>query len=196
MPREINGQLLIRLVCPICNKTKEMYIDTDKVKGSGKGLTTISISKGLVCEHSFRVFIDHNGEIRGYEKPDFELCIDVENEKDDEDKYLGDETTLEVIRSIFGDEILYKCIRTMIRGKKVFCISDNEYVQAHFGHLMENLFKEHTPIIEVSSLEDYNSRLRKIVFASKYSEAFVFNADLPKIIKQPYKPGYKDSNYK
>ncbi len=41
-------------------------------------LTTISLPKGLVCDHHFQAFIDKNFAVRGYQKVDFEF----ENKED------------------------------------------------------------------------------------------------------------------
>ncbi|MFX1307967.1 MAG: hypothetical protein ACFFDG_14260, partial [Promethearchaeota archaeon] len=34
---------------------------------------TMSIAKGLVCEHQFQAFVDKNFQVRGYQRVDFEL---------------------------------------------------------------------------------------------------------------------------
>ncbi len=42
-----------------------------------KQLTTISLPKGLVCDHHFQAFIDKNFVVRGYQKVDFEFAYDI-----------------------------------------------------------------------------------------------------------------------
>ena len=42
-------------------------------------LLTISIPKGMICEHHFQVFVDKNYNIRGYQKVDIELKNSVIN---------------------------------------------------------------------------------------------------------------------
>ncbi|MCJ7651702.1 MAG: hypothetical protein MUP85_24110, partial [Candidatus Lokiarchaeota archaeon] len=44
-------------------------------------LTTVSIPKGLVCEHHFQAFVDKNFVIRGYQKVDFEIAYDIYDKK-------------------------------------------------------------------------------------------------------------------
>jgi hypothetical protein len=40
-------------------------------------LTTISLPKGLVCDHHFQAFVDKNFVVRGYQKVDFEFAYDI-----------------------------------------------------------------------------------------------------------------------
>ena len=61
----------IKVSCPICNSRKEIDIPLEIIKES-KHLTTVSISKGMICEHHFQLFIDKNFAIRGYQKVDFQ----------------------------------------------------------------------------------------------------------------------------
>ncbi|MFO7795053.1 MAG: hypothetical protein ACQERB_03645 [Promethearchaeati archaeon] len=59
-------------VCPICKKKKEVVLPKNAINQT-KGLSTLSIHKELVCEHTFQAYIDKNYKIRGYQKVDFEL---------------------------------------------------------------------------------------------------------------------------
>ncbi|MFX1279236.1 MAG: hypothetical protein ACFFA3_07450 [Promethearchaeota archaeon] len=63
----------IRVVCPTCNKSKELKIPS-KIINQSKQLTTVSIPSGAVCEHSFQSFVDKNFKVRGYQKVDFEFA--------------------------------------------------------------------------------------------------------------------------
>ena len=62
----------IIFTCPIC-KTKKGLNFPKSVVAQAKGLTTMSIAKGLVCEHQFQAFVDKNFAVRGYQKVDFEF---------------------------------------------------------------------------------------------------------------------------
>ena len=48
---------------------------------TAKNINTISIPKGLICEHHFQAFIDKNLKVRGYQKVDFEIALDFLREK-------------------------------------------------------------------------------------------------------------------
>ncbi len=60
------------MVCPECSNKEILQIPRQIINQS-KQLTTVSIPKGIVCEHSFQAFVDKNFKVRGYQKVDFEL---------------------------------------------------------------------------------------------------------------------------
>jgi len=67
---ETYKEVLVR--CPICDIKKNLNMPY-KIINQSKQLTTVSIPKGLVCEHSFQAFLDKNFKVRGYQKVDFEF---------------------------------------------------------------------------------------------------------------------------
>lgn len=69
LPRIVQS---INVSCPICNARKQIDIPLEIINES-KHLTTVSISKGMICEHHFQLFIDKNFAIRGYQKVDFQV---------------------------------------------------------------------------------------------------------------------------
>ncbi|MHA2401152.1 MAG: hypothetical protein ACXADU_19985 [Promethearchaeota archaeon] len=71
----------IIFTCPICKNKKGLNFPKSVV-AQAKGLTTMSIAKGLVCEHQFQAFVDKNFAVRGYQKVDFELNP-IKNERED-----------------------------------------------------------------------------------------------------------------
>ena len=62
----------VQIVCPICKTEKQLNIP-ETILNQAKPLTTISIQKGLLCNHHFQAFIDKNFKVRGYQKIDFEV---------------------------------------------------------------------------------------------------------------------------
>ncbi|MFX0080514.1 MAG: hypothetical protein ACFE94_02065 [Candidatus Hodarchaeota archaeon] len=71
----------IRFVCPVCKSEKVLYFPKSVITQS-KGLSTMSIASGLVCEHQFQAFVDKNYVVRGYQRVDFEFeKIKVEERK-------------------------------------------------------------------------------------------------------------------
>jgi hypothetical protein len=73
---ELNEYSEVNVACPVC-KTKKILKFPKTVINDAKQLTTISIPKGLVCDHHFQAFIDKNFAVRGYQKVDFEFAYDV-----------------------------------------------------------------------------------------------------------------------
>lgn len=72
----------IKFVCPIC-KTKKSLEFPKSIVNKNSGLSTISIHRGLVCNHAFQAFIDKNYMIRGYQKVDFELKSESEKSQNE-----------------------------------------------------------------------------------------------------------------
>ena len=68
----IDNFVKVIFICPICKKKKEVVVPKNAINQT-KGLSTLSVHKGLVCEHTFQAYIDKNYKIRGYQKVDFEL---------------------------------------------------------------------------------------------------------------------------
>ncbi|MFX1487749.1 MAG: hypothetical protein ACFFBI_01275 [Promethearchaeota archaeon] len=62
----------IRFVCPVCKSAKTLRFPQSVIV-KAEGLTTMSIAKGLVCDHQFQAFVDKNFAVRGYQKVDFEF---------------------------------------------------------------------------------------------------------------------------
>jgi hypothetical protein len=62
----------IQFICPVCKSEKVLDFPKSVITNA-KGLTTMSIAKGLVCEHQFQAFVDKNYMVRGYQRVDFEF---------------------------------------------------------------------------------------------------------------------------
>lgn len=62
----------VEFICPVC-KSKKLLDIPKSVIAEAKQLTTMSIAKGLVCDHQFQAFVDKNCAVRGYQRVDFEF---------------------------------------------------------------------------------------------------------------------------
>ncbi|MFX1443000.1 MAG: hypothetical protein ACFFHV_06260 [Promethearchaeota archaeon] len=62
----------VQIICPICKSEKLLDIP-ESIINQAKQLTTVSIQKGMLCNHHFQAFIDKNFKVRGYQKIDFEV---------------------------------------------------------------------------------------------------------------------------
>lgn len=65
----------LKLVCPSCKSQKDLKLPESILNQSGN-LTTISVPKGLVCDHHFQAFVDKQFKVRGYQRVDFEIKQD------------------------------------------------------------------------------------------------------------------------
>ena len=82
---DLNEYTPITFICPVCKTRKELKIP-NAIINKARQLTTVSIPKGLVCEHHFQAFVDKNFVIRGYQKVDFEIAYDLYNKKNKKKK--------------------------------------------------------------------------------------------------------------
>jgi len=64
----------VQIICPICKSEKQLDIP-ESIINQAKQLTTVSIQKGMLCNHHFQAFIDKNFKVRGYQKIDFEVSL-------------------------------------------------------------------------------------------------------------------------
>ena len=69
---ELNEYYDVKINCPVCKSYKVLKFPKSVISKS-RHLTTISLPKGLVCEHHFQAFLDKNFAVRGYQKVDFEF---------------------------------------------------------------------------------------------------------------------------
>ena len=74
---ELNEYSEVKIDCPICKSSKVMKFPKSVIN-KARHLTTISLPKGLICDHHFQAFLDKNFAVRGYQKVDFEF----ENKED------------------------------------------------------------------------------------------------------------------
>jgi len=62
----------IHFQCPVCSQSASLDIDKEIFEQSDS-LTTVSVPRGIICEHAFHAFVDKNYQIRGYQRVDFEF---------------------------------------------------------------------------------------------------------------------------
>ena len=69
---ELNEYSKVKIICPVCKARKEVKFPKSVINEEGN-ITTISLPKGLLCDHHFQAFVDKNFVVRGYQKVDFEF---------------------------------------------------------------------------------------------------------------------------
>ena len=106
----------IRVVCPTCNKRKELKIP-GKIINQSKQLTTVSIPSGAVCVHSFQSFVDKNFKVRGYQKVDFEFAHMEFYEGGGESSEIAVEDTALTSTPLFQD--IVKILRSFVDDKEI-----------------------------------------------------------------------------
>jgi hypothetical protein len=187
MQRELSPEekKKIQVVCPVCSSSDYIFIPAMAIAGTGKGLTSIFCPVDTICEHSFQIFVDNNGIVRGYETSDYELTFAPVEKAVEEKLEIGDKGIIQIIRTVFSDEIFFKCLRSAFNNDEIYCITEQEYLHDNLRPFFQKLFGIYCPELTVCSMREYNRTVRKTVYSSKHKSALLFNADLTAIIKQP-----------
>ncbi|MFW9959015.1 MAG: hypothetical protein ACFFCT_13170 [Candidatus Odinarchaeota archaeon] len=189
----------LRITCPdpTCKKMKEISVPQTTLMETGSGIVTISISKDYICNHSFQVFVDQQGRIRGYKKPDFELTFDIE---DDIDKietdvtHEEDDRVLSGVRVVMGEELLLKTMRAALCGLPIYAITDIPSIRAIMGKF-RNVLQPYTKEIIVCSLQEYNQKYSEQLSSSDYDTALVIAIDQHIIINQNFEKKYNQKHF-
>ena len=159
MSYNLENERLIKFICPICKKAKELKLSTSIISDN-TNLTTISIQKNEVCEHHFQAFIDKQFKIRGYQKVDFEIGTKIKLPKGD--------LCLKVI--IIGD---YKVGKSAIARRFV----ENEFSLGYLPTLQLSITKK------TLSIEDTNINFviwdigGQVTSMSPYRDQFYYGAN-------------------
>jgi hypothetical protein len=123
----------VLLKCPVCDKKDTLKVPR-KVINESKQLTTISVPKGLVCDHNFQAYIDKNFIARGYQKIDFEFSQMefYEGKAEDSTEEVHNLTSLEIFDNILG--ILRDCVDDKeVIGSAIFTV-DGKVLYSSLPH--------------------------------------------------------------
>ncbi len=146
----------VEFICPVC-KTKKLLDVPNSVIAEAKQLTTMSIAKGLVCDHQFQAFVDKNFQVRGYQRVDFEFESKEKEEKilnlnhdEQEENKLFENLILE------GNYLEYKPRETINKNKKFL---DNEVITSKKKEMtLEEIYNEFWEFIDKN-----NERFRDFI---------------------------------
>jgi len=164
----------VNIICPICKNCKDISIR--EVRNPQKShLLTISIPKGMICEHHFQAFIDKNYNVRGYQKVDIELKnrpvynITGKNLEDhDISKHLtikGNLVKFDPIKYSKGEALE---IQNKFEKKKVMSLKD---IYNEFWEFIDNKnsffsdFIKHDKRRQISDLENENLNVKDFILS-------------------------------
>ncbi|MFX1569774.1 MAG: hypothetical protein ACFFCV_15560 [Promethearchaeota archaeon] len=109
----------VEFICPVC-KSKKLMDVPNSVIAEAKQLTTMSIARGLVCDHQFQAFVDKNFQVRGYQRVDFELESKEKNQTQSNlHHHINDEKELFENLILEGNYLEY-ALKGSIKNKKIF----------------------------------------------------------------------------
>lgn len=164
----------IEIRCPICSSWDNIEISDDVTKNVTKGLVTINITSGMICEHSFIAYLDKNLIVRDYFVADFK----IETPDTTSTQGLGDDVILErnlinfdLIKLNIPELLMSYVFRALFMGKKVLLILEDQFLAEHiinfFKYTMQDLFDAN--MIAISREEYKNNK-------SEYKDHLVFES--------------------
>ncbi|MBY8989162.1 MAG: hypothetical protein KGD58_00265 [Candidatus Lokiarchaeota archaeon] len=103
----LDNSAKIQFICPVCKSEKALDFPKSVITNA-KGLTTMSIAKGLVCKHQFQAFVDKNYMVRGYQRVDFEFEKTKIDQKYQPTNYVKDDKELFENLILEGNYLEYK----------------------------------------------------------------------------------------
>jgi len=154
--------------CPVCSEWKNIEIPDDVTKNSKKGLLTINITSGMICEHSFIVYLDKNLVVRDCFVADFKIEVPDESITQ-ADKNGADTFKIDLIKLNMPKLLIAYILKSIFYKKKVLIISDQEFLFDHitnfFNYVMQNSFE-----VDITAITNEQYKKNK----KRYKEHLIF----------------------
>ena len=145
--------------CPVCSEWKNVEIPDNAVEKSTKGLLTINITAGMICEHSFIVYVDKNLIVRDCFVADFKIEIPEEPLTDKAEngavpaKY---SFKLDLIKLNIPRGLMVHVFKSIFLKKKILIICDQEFLFPHINNFFTHVIKKYFEMdLSIISNKDY-----------------------------------------
>lgn len=140
----------ISIICPVCKTQKRVNIPRWLIDDA-KQITTVSISKNIVCKHHFQCFIDNNYSVRGYQTVDYQ----IENDEKFETMYVDDKKLFKNLvysnnELKYNQEKLKECQNRVNSSQKMKTMSLEE-IYEEFWEFIDNENEEFFELIKIDS---------------------------------------------
>ena len=156
---ELNEYSDVKIDCPICKTSKVMKFPKSVIN-KARHLTTISLPKGLICNHHFQAFLDKNFAVRGYQKVDFEFeNKDDQKEQTDIQLFIGSENELFDHLIMEGNYVGY---RPNVKDNKDLRQKSNESKKHEGERSLKEIYDEFWEFID-----DNNSEFKDFISKDK-----------------------------
>ncbi len=186
----------LNVICPICKRTFKLYMGEKQLKKTTGVLHYTDIRKSP-CNHSFGIFIDINGKVRGYQKTDSTIEFVGNSDLIQKSELIIEKEMklFQKIKHFLPEEIFFKSLHNCLINEKIYCITDMKFLRDNFEKFLKDIFGSLTPKITICSLSEFNNNIRFEVYASKNRNALVFNADFSSIIKESYNTKFDKNEF-
>ena len=150
----------VLFICPICKIKKQVNIPKSIVN-EAKQLTSISISKDIVCDHHFQAFVDKNFIVRGYQKVDYQI-ENQPNEKDESSLKYKKDSDEELFNNLIleGNYLEYRPKRIFPQNNEKFPKTKQEFRSKVKKMSLKDIYEEFWEFIPEDN-EEFSEYIRK-----------------------------------
>jgi len=150
----------VLFICPICKIKKQVNIPKTIIS-EAKQLTSISISKDIVCDHHFQAFVDKNFIVRGYQKVDYQI-ENQSNEKDRLSLNSRKQSDEELFNKLIleGNYLEYRSKRNLHQNTEKSLKNKQELNSKGKQMSLEDIYEEFWEFI-IDDNEDFSEYIRK-----------------------------------
>ncbi|MHA1147528.1 MAG: hypothetical protein ACTSR8_04730 [Promethearchaeota archaeon] len=126
----------LNVACPVCQAEKSINVP-EAIFGQKKfGTFKIQVPSQAVCDHTFIVFVDTKGIIRGYEKIDIMMATPTAVSKTKEE---SSRVTLKTFIDFFGLYGLFSLIHAKIFNYPAYVLKSDEKGFENIGEIMNRI---------------------------------------------------------
>ncbi|MHA1369361.1 MAG: hypothetical protein ACTSRA_06565 [Promethearchaeota archaeon] len=173
-------EVTIKVTCPCCGQQEEFKAPVDQIKNNLKGILTVSLK--AKCGHSYHVFIDKNFMVRGYQRCDYDIKLDVPTIEEKEQ--VTEDLSLQGIIRLFGEDAFIYSIHAMLLGMKVILLgSDQQILKTLFYNyisIFEREISKEAEVIEIMSKEEF-----KEIDEFQFKDCLIIDIDFSAIKSNP-----------
>ena len=142
--------------CPKCSKWENIEIPDDITKQSTKGLLTLNVTSGMICEHSFIVYLDKNLIVRDCFIADFKIEISDSLNGQDNSILEADIIKIDLIKLNISEKLIINVFKGIFLGQKILLISDDQFLETHIMNFFTHIFKDSFELkLNIISKEKY-----------------------------------------
>jgi len=170
----------IEVRCPSCAGRGFIEVSEEEVERAARGVFSVNILEGIICEHSFVAYIDKNFIVRDTFMTDFQLELPEKIPKksiEPKDSAQHDSINVSLIKLNLPASLIAYIIRAILHKRKIVLIFDQPFmfddVRRFFDYITRKSFKYELIVI---SEDQYNSE--------SYNDYIVF--DSKDVIKDKY----------
>jgi hypothetical protein len=137
----------LEIRCPVCAKWDVIEILDDATKDVKRGVLTVNIAPGMICDHSFIAYVDKNLTVRDCFIADFKIeAPEAETSQKENDKSLleVEPIKIDLIKLNVPGKLMVFILKAIFIGKKIIILSDDQFLYNHvknfFKFAMQDLF--------------------------------------------------------